>query len=79
MSCLDGYCGQVLLLVGEWAGRTFGEYREGLPTTGQSFSAAFQAAVEAEFELLRVVRLPTWPYFLDTLMVWTRRQGIDVD
>lgn len=45
VECLQRYAGDYLILVGEWVGRTFGAYREGLPNHGQSFSCDFQAAV----------------------------------
>ena len=75
LACLRQYAGARLALVGEWRGRTFGAYTAGIPETGQSFSAEFQAAVEAEFQLEQNIRLPNWPYYLDTLMVW-RRKGV---
>ena len=75
LACLRQYAGARLALVGEWRGRTFGAYTAGIPETGQSFSAEFQTAVEAEFQLEQNIRLPNWPYYLDTLMVW-RRKGV---
>ena len=78
-ACLEAYDGSTLALVGEWSGRSLGAYAPGLPETGQSFSAAFQAQVEAEFELESVTRLPNWPYFYDCLMIWRRHAEVDVD
>ena len=75
LACLQQYAGTRLALVGEWRGRTFGAYTAGIPATGQSFSLEFQQAVEADFELEQIVRLPNWPFYLDTLMVWRRRNG----
>ena len=75
LSCLTQYTGERLALVGEWRGRTFGAYTQGIPETGQSFSAEMQAAVEEAFELERTVRLPNWPCYLDTLMVWRRKKA----
>ena len=68
LSCLEGYGGDTLVLIGEWRGRTLCD-----STAGQSFSEEFQAAVEAEFVLDEEVRLPNWPFFLDTCRVWRRR------
>ena len=73
ISCLRGYSGSVLVLVGEWRGATFGSYSAGLPETGQSFSAEFQAEVEDGFELVEEIPLPNWPYFLDRLAIWKRK------
>jgi hypothetical protein len=39
------YTGEHLILVGEWMGRTYGGYCEGLPQSGQSFSEEFQKEV----------------------------------
>ena len=75
LSCLQQYAGARLALVGEWRGRTFGAYTPGIPATGQSFSLEFQQAVEADFELEQIIRLPNWPFYLDTLMVWRRRDA----
>ena len=65
---LGAYTGHTLLLVGEWRGRTLA------PSDGYSFAPAFQRAVEAQFELVEQARLPSWPPFLDGLMVWKRRR-----
>ena len=73
LACLQQYAGTRLALVGEWRGSTFGAYTAGIPATGQSFSLEFQQAVEADFELEQTIRLPNWPFYLDTLMVWRRR------
>ena len=75
LACLQQYAGTRLALVGEWRGRTFGAYTAGIPATGQSFSLEFQQAVEANFELEQIVRLPNWPFYLDTLMVWRRKSA----
>ena len=75
LACLEAYRGDTLVLLGEWRGRTFGAYTQGIPETGQSFSAEMQAAVEEAFELERTVRLPNWPCYLDTLMVWRRKKA----
>ena len=75
LACLQQYAGSRLALVGEWRGSTFGAYTAGIPATGQSFSLEFQQAVEADFELEQTIRLPNWPFYLDTLMVWRRRDA----
>ena len=67
--CLAAYTGEVLLLVGEWRGRTFAM----CGVSGEAFSEAFQLEVEAKFELVRVERLPSWPGYLDALAVWRRK------
>lgn len=72
--CLAHYTGSTLLLLGEWRGRTLGVHAPpGKGEHGQSFSAAFQMKVEAEWRLVEQERLPSWPFFIDSLMVWTRR------
>ena len=30
---------------------------------------------EADFELEQIIRLPNWPFYLDTLMIWRRRDA----
>ena len=45
LQCLENFSGDYLVLVGEWQGRTYGGYREGLKDHGQSFSSEFQSAV----------------------------------
>ena len=77
LACLRQYAGPCLALVGEWRGRTFGAYTAGVGENGQSFSPAFQAAVEDAFELEELVRLPNWPFYLDTLMVWRRKPAAE--
>eukprot|EP00756_Hemistasia_phaeocysticola_P054878 Hpha_TRINITY_DN30792_c0_g1::TRINITY_DN30792_c0_g1_i1::g.28384::m.28384 len=71
--CLRNYSGSTLALVGEWKGNSFGDCREGLAPSGQSFSDTFQREVEAAFELQKTVELPGWPLLLPRLMVWRRR------
>ena len=72
--CLRAYKGETLLLVGEWCGHTFGSTASaaGCDEEGQAFSPAFQREVEARFELVEQVRLPSWPCTLDALRVWKR-------
>eukprot|EP00962_Isochrysis_galbana_P007592 scaffold2058_cov115-Isochrysis_galbana.AAC.4 len=73
LGCLREYSGSCLILVGEWRGSTFGAHAPGRLETGQSFSAEFQAEVEAKFQLEQVVPLPSWPYILDRVAIWRRR------
>ena len=79
--CLAAYTGDTLVLLGEWTGRTLGAYADGLGEHGQSFSIEFQRRVEADWVLVEQMRLPSWPYFVDSLHVWKRRAtaGVDVD
>lgn len=69
-SCLDGYVGEVLLLVGEWRDSTLGRVNP----WGQSFSEDFVGIVERDFVMEQRLQLPCWPVALDTLMVWRRRR-----
>ena len=41
---------------------------------GLTTSQQFQDAVEAGFELQKVVRLPNWPTARDDLTVWVRKK-----
>jgi hypothetical protein len=41
---------------------------------GLTTSRQFQDAVEAGFELQKVVRLPNWPDARDDLTVWVRKK-----
>ena len=41
---------------------------------GQSFSMEFQEAVEAGWDVVEQIRLPSWPLFLDGLAVWSRKK-----
>ncbi|EKX51505.1 hypothetical protein GUITHDRAFT_102771 [Guillardia theta CCMP2712] len=73
LKSLDEYEGEFLILVGEWKGRTWGGYTPELGDHGQSFSQEFQEAVTSSFEEVEVIRLPCWPLFLDTVMVFRRK------
>jgi hypothetical protein len=75
LHCLRAYSGSCLVLVGEWRDSTFGAYAPGRPETGQSFSAAFQTEVEASFQRVQVVALPSWPYVLDRVAIWQQREA----
>ena len=70
---LRAYTGQTLLLVGEWRGRTFGGGAQGPTEDGEAFSAAFQQQVESDFEVVEQHRLPSWPWYVDCLVVWRRK------
>lgn len=67
------YTGDTLVLVGEWADSTLGAYAEGVPESGQSFSAECQTLVRERFELQETVALPSWPLYRDVLRIWRRR------
>ena len=69
MRCLESYKGSTLLLVGEWKGRAM------TGPHGQSFSMEFQEAVEAGWDVVEQIRLPSWPLFLDGLTVWSRKKA----
>ena len=69
LDSLAAYSGQTLLLVGEWRGRALS-----IPY-GTAFAPPFQAAVEADFEVVQQVRLPSWPTFVDVLTVWRRKSA----
>lgn len=73
LQCLQHYQGNTLILIGEWKNSTFGSYAQGISEHGQSFSLDFQEKVEAEFELIEILDLPTWPLFLDRLQIFRRR------
>jgi hypothetical protein len=73
LELVQGFRGQTLVTMGEWAGRTYGAYADGLGSHGQSFSAECQAHVEATYELKGETPLPTWPLARDSLRVWSRR------
>lgn len=73
LDALRAYRGDTLVLVGEWAGRTFGSYSAALPETGQSFSSDAQAYVEEHFAEVEVMRLPSFPMSLDCVAVYARR------
>ena len=75
LQCLQHYQGKKLILIGEWNNSTFGSYAQGISEHGQSFSLDSQEKVEADFELIGVMDLPTWPLFLDRLQIFQGKPG----
>jgi len=73
LKCLEAYEGEYLVLVGEWQGRTFGSYSDGLEAHGQSFALEFQHEVAAVYHEHAVFRLPNWPLFADCAVVYKRK------
>eukprot|EP00755_Sulcionema_specki_P003899 Sspe_Gene.3953::Locus_1320_Transcript_1_1_Confidence_1.000_Length_2410::g.3953::m.3953 len=74
MECVEGYSGEVLLLVGEWRDSTLGSYEGTIPPTGQSFSVTMQHYVETHFTLEKTATLPNFPLYKDRVMVWRRKE-----
>jgi hypothetical protein len=66
--------GSTLATIGEWEGRTYGAYADGLEPRGQSFSAECQAFVAGAYELRAETALPNWPLAKDALLVWERKE-----
>lgn len=68
-TCLEHYTGDMLVLVGEWRGSTYGTVNP----WGQSFSEELINSVERDFEVQTRLPLPCWPLAADAVMLWRRR------
>ena len=74
MDAIAAFDGDVLALIGEWRGGTFGAYAPGMNPTGASFSPECQQYVEERFDLEETVALPNWPMFAASLRFWRRKK-----
>lgn len=72
LETIRAFGGAVLATLGEWRGRTYGAYADGLGEHGQSFSAECQRHVTDAFGLRAEAPLPNWPLARDALLVWER-------
>jgi hypothetical protein len=73
LEALEMFEGTTLICVGEWADSTLGAFHPAMKPTGQSFSADFQKQVEAEYNLLEKIHLPSWPLNADVVQIFQKK------
>merc|ERR1712066_825230 len=67
--CLEHFCGDFVIYVGEWEGQTLNQCHP----PGWTSSAPFQRKLYEEFECVERIEIPRWPRLMDDLSVWKRR------
>ena len=70
VECLAAFAGETVCYVGTF---NAGPLVATSSLVTACSSDAFQAQLQAEFDLVKTVELPTWPLMTDTLTIWTRK------